>query len=87
MHTVEVPGFSGPVLVFPIVRRRVGDAFFEVEQFFFLIKIFLGFRSIERFRSQVRPTSSFLIGCLDNSLSSFRNETGRGNCPTLGKLL
>ena len=49
MHAVEVSRLSWPILVFPIVCRRVNDVLFEIEELLFFIHIFFGFGSIERF--------------------------------------
>lgn len=49
VHTVEVPRLSRAVLVFPVVRGRSGDAFFDVEELLFFIQLPLGLRTVQRF--------------------------------------
>lgn len=56
MYTVEVPGLSWAVLVFPIVRRRIDDVLLEIEELFFLVKVLLRLGSIQRFGSKVGAT-------------------------------
>ena len=46
MHTIEVPWFTRPILVFPVVCRRIGYILFEVEQFLFFIEVSFGFLPI-----------------------------------------
>ena len=56
VNTVEVPGFTGSVLVLPMVGCGISDILFDIEELLFLIQISLSFGSIQCFRSKVNPT-------------------------------
>lgn len=76
VHPVKVPRLPGPPFVFPIVRGRVGDLFFQVEQLLFVIKLAFSLGTVESFGCQV---SSGGEGILVVDVTQTAGVDGRGS--------
>jgi hypothetical protein len=87
MHPVEVPWFTGPVFIFPVVGGRVWKVFFQVEQLLFFFQVLFGFRSVQGLGSHVGIHRSIFDNWLRSGLlNDFRNEAGACNGAPLLKL-
>jgi hypothetical protein len=79
MHAVEIPRFTGSVLILPVIRRRTCNVLFEVEKFLFLIHITLRFGAVQGLRGKVSATCWLNIRDLSCWLWRFSNESRVGN--------
>lgn len=75
VDAVEVSGLSWAILVFPVVRSRSGNAFFDVEELLFLVQLAFGLRTVQRFGKIC------VAGCLDILLLG-RGLDSLGNKPS-----
>ena len=49
MNSVEVPWFTGPIFILPVVADRVDNVFFKIEQLLLFVQILFCFCFVERF--------------------------------------
>lgn len=87
VYTVEVPGLSRSIFVFPIIRRGIDDILLEIEEFFFLVQVFLRFGSVQRLGSNVGTTRRLKVLSFDGRLLwCLGYEPRRSNGTALFKL-
>lgn len=87
VYTVEVPRLPWPIFVFPIIRRGIDDILLKIEEFFFLVKVFLCFGSVQRLGSNVGTTRRLeVLSFSDRLLWCLGYEPRRSDGTTLFKL-
>ena len=86
MNTIEISWLAGSVFVLPVIRRWMGNIFFQIKQFLFFVKFSLGLRSVESLRSKVCAAGNFFVLDFNCWLCCLWNKSRGSNGSTLSEL-